>query len=146
MERPLNKTVLLFLFLLINSFAYSQEDTSSEKIVISKSISVDSLKKVQYLEDLLDSFPKKDYFIYWCYVTRSGQGYVTTTSVIDNDNNRYHPPPGRERRPIIPTLFENRERPVKPGQKYLFDRIFIRKFKDKNSSETFPSLELYITD
>jgi len=146
----MNKSILypclVILLCTISISAYSQDEGAVEERTITKTISIDSLKKVQYLEDLLDSFPKKDYFIYWCYVTRSGKGYVTTTTVIDNDNTRYDPRPGHERRPIMSSLFENRERPVKPGQKYFFDRIHIRKFKDKNSSEPWPNLELFITD
>jgi len=146
MYKLLIKPLFFTPFLLLNFNVFSQPETSLEKEVVTKFISIDSLKKVQYLEDLLDSFPKKDYFVYYCYITRSGKGFVSNSHVWDNDNNRYNPPPGRERREMIPVLFEVPDRPVKPGQKYLFDRIFIRKFKDKNSSETWPSLELYITN
>ena len=146
MHKAMIRIFLIFLFLIMNIATYAQDKGVVEERIVSKTISIDSLKKVEYLEDLLDSFPKKDYFIYWCHITRSGQGFVTTSHVIDNDNNRYHPLAGTERRPIVPTLFEFRDRPVKPGQKYLFDRIFIRKFKDKNNSEPWPSLELYITN
>ena len=147
MQRAIYKYRFLIVLLLFATKTFSQEETSLEKEVITKFISIDSLKKVQYLEDLLDTFPKKDYYVYYCYITRSGKGYVTTTSAWDNDINRYNPRPGTPlRRPIISSLFEVPDRPIKPGQKLFFDRIFIRKFKDKNSSVPYPSLEIYITN
>lgn len=120
-------------------FAQSENQNRIDQRVISKQISIDSLRRVEFLEDLLDSFPKKEYYIYYCYITRSGKGFITTTGQVDNT----HP---NRRSPIISTLFETRDRPVKPGQKYLFDRIHIRKFKDKNDSEPYPPLELIITE
>jgi len=139
MKRIKKKAFLVLLLLFTGSSVYSQDAAAVEERIVSKTISIDELRKVQYLEDLLDSFPMKDYYVYYCYITRSGKGFVTTTTILENT----YP---NERRPIINSLFYVPDRPVKQGQKYLFDRIFIRKFKDKNSSEPFHSLELFITN
>jgi hypothetical protein len=101
------------------------------------------------MEELLDSFPKEDYYVYYYYLTQSGKGYVTNTQVWDNDINRYSPKLNtlsQLRKPIISELFRDREHPPKPNQKLVFDRIHIRKFKDKHSSEPYPSLEIYATE
>jgi hypothetical protein len=145
MDKAIIKACLIILFLLMGTITYSQDAGAIRERVFTKTISIDSLKKIEYLEDLLDSFPKKDYYVYYCYITRSGKGFLTSTTVVDNDVNRYNPK-SPLRCPIINTLFDIPDRPVKPGQKYIFDRIFIRKFKDKNSSEPWSTLELYITD
>lgn len=119
---------------------YSQEENSTKENIIIKTISVDSLRKVQYLEDLLDSFPRNDFYIYYGYVTRSGKGFVTTTTVWEET-------PHERRRPYLQSLFDDYDRPVKPGLTYVFDRIRMRRFKDKNDSEPWPySLELIITN
>lgn len=82
-------------------------------------------------------------------MTRSGKGYITKTITWDNDINRYSPKLNSQselRKPIISELFIDRDHPIKPNQKLVFDRIHIRKFKDKLSSEPYPSLEIYVTD
>ena len=149
MRSTLFKAGFFIVLLSINYEVFSQPESNLQDQIITKFISVDSLSKVQFLEDLLDTFPKKEYYIYYCYITRSGKGYLTTKSVWDNDINRYNPNCNSQsqlRRPIISELFHDREHPPKANQKFVFDRIFIRKFKDRNSSEPYSSLELYITD
>ena len=136
--KQLQVTALLILSVTLK--VYSQEETHVKENIVVKFISIDSLRKVQYLEDLLDSFPLEEYYIYYGYVLRSGKGFITTTTVLENTPPEY-------RRPYIQSLFENNDHPVKPGLKYVFDRIHMRRFKDKNDSEPWPySLELIVTN
>lgn len=140
MKQPKRLNIPALLILSLTLKVYSQAETHVKENVVIRTISIDSLRKVQYLEDLLDSFPMKDFYIYYAYVTRSGKGFVTTTTVLEDT-------PHEERRRFIQSLFDNYDRPVKPGLKYVFDRIQMRKFKDKNDSEQWPySLELIVTN
>ena len=134
-----SKAVKILILLLMSANVYSQDVPPVDGSILSKTISIDKLKKVQCLEDLIDSFPDEDYYIYTCYITRSGKGILARTTVW---NNTYP----EKRAPMISDLFKNNEHPPQASQKYIFDRIYIRKFNDKNDSKPYPSLELYITD
>ena len=133
--------------MILNQTAHSQYSEAVKERVITKIISIDSLKQIQYLEDLLDGFPKDEYYIIYCQVTRSGKGYLTTTLKFSNNkNNRNNTKLSQYRAPVFESLFDIPDRPIKPGQKLLFDHISIRKFHDTEGSESYPSLELYITN
>ena len=131
--------IKVLILLLMSANVYSQDVAPVDGSKLSKTISIEKLKKVQCLEDLIDSFPDEDYYIYRCDITRSGKGVLARTTAWDNTY------PGK-RAPMISDLFKNNEHPPQSGQKYIFDRIYIRKFNDKNDSKPYPSLELYITD
>jgi len=134
-----NKAVQVLILFMMSANVYSQDVGPVDGSIVSKTISIDALRKVQCLEDLIDSFPDEDYYVYTCYITRSGKGVIARTTLW---NNTYH----EKRAPMISDLFKNNEHPPQSGQKYIFDRIFIRKFKDKNDSKPYPTLELYITE
>jgi len=133
------KAVKILILLLMSANVYSQDVGPVDGSIMSKTISINQLKKVQCLEDLIDSFPDEDYYVYSCYITRSGKGLIARTTFWENT----YP---EKRSPMISDLFKNNEHPPQSGQKYIFDRIFIRRFKDKNDSKPFHSLELFITD
>jgi len=134
-----SKAVKVLILLLMSANVYSQDVRPVDGSMVSKSISVDALRKVQSLEDLIDSFPDEDYYVYSCYITRSGKGLVARTTFWENT----YP---EKRAPMISDLFKNNENPLQSGQKYIFDRIYIRRFSDKNDSKPYHSLELLITD
>ena len=134
-----SKAVMILILLIVNTNIYSQDVHPVDGSILSKTISIAKLKKVQCLEDLIDSFPDEDYYVYSCDITRSGKGVSARTT---DWKNTYH----EKRAPMISDLFKNNEHPPQAGQKYIFDRIYIRRFNDKNDSKPYHSLELYITD
>ena len=134
-----SKAIKVLILSLISVNVYSQDVGPVDGSIVSKTISIDKLRKVECLEDLMDSFPDEEYYVYKCYITRSGKGLIARTTVWDNT----YP---EKRAPMISDLFKNNEFPPQSGQKYIFDRIYIRKFTDKNDSKPYHSLELYITD
>jgi hypothetical protein len=95
----------------------------------SKTISIDSLRKVEYLEDLLGSFPKNDYYISHCYITRSDKESQANTTEWNGDEIRItskQQTQNQLRVPLIRDLFSS-EDPPKPNQKFVFDWILIKK-------------------
>jgi len=138
--KPIPSTaVKILILLLISANVYSQDVPPVDGSLMSKTISIQKLKKVQCLEDLIDSFPDEDYYVYSCSITRSGKGIKARTTVWENTYSE-------KRAPMISDLFKNNEHPPQSGQKYIFDNIFIRRFNDKLDSKPFHGLELYITD
>jgi hypothetical protein len=133
------KAVKFLVLLMMSANVYSQDVPPIDGSMMSKTISIEKLKKVQSLEDLIDSFPDEEYYVYSCSITRSGRGLLARTTVWENT----YP---EKRAPMVSDLFKNNEHPPQSGQKYIFDHIFIRRFNDKNDSKPYPPLELYITD
>jgi hypothetical protein len=135
---PSNAIKVIILFLMTAN-VYAQDVGPVDGSIVTKTISIDKLKKVQCLEDLIDSFPDEDYYVYSCHITRSGKGVVARTT---DWKNTYH----EKRAPMISDLFKNNEHPPQSGQKYIFDQIYIRRINNKNDSKPYHALELYITD